>query len=98
MKWSYSGHRAMRTCQRQFSFAHIMASHNARDPERREAHILKQLQQLTAWQGSVVHRILATDFLRALQVGASVDWAALVQDVGAPPSQTAVNRADSDAR
>lgn len=33
-----------------------MASHNARDPERREAFLLKQLQSLPAWQGNLVHK------------------------------------------
>jgi hypothetical protein len=46
-----------------------MASHNARDPQRREAHILKQLQHLSAWQGSLVHRVLATEFLATLKEG-----------------------------
>lgn len=68
-KWSYSMHTTMRRCQRQLVFGHIMASHNAHDPERREAYILKQLRHLSAWQGSLVHEVLATEFLTILREG-----------------------------
>lgn len=40
-----------------------MASAVARDQDRREAYILKQLQSIEQWQGSVVHEVLATDLL-----------------------------------
>jgi hypothetical protein len=77
MKWSYSVHTAMRRCQRLLVFAHVMASHNARDPVRREAYLLKQLQHLSAWQGSLVHKMLATVFLEDLHAGRPIDPAAL---------------------
>ncbi len=67
MKWSYSVHTAMRRCQRAYVLGQIVASHNARDAFRSEAYILKQLQHLSAWQGSLVHRVLATDFLANLR-------------------------------
>jgi hypothetical protein len=69
----------MRRCQRLLVFAHIMASHNARDPQRREAYILKQLQPLSAWQGSLVHRVLATAFLADLRAARPIDPPALVE-------------------
>jgi len=56
MRWSISAHNTFRRCQRQYLFGQIMASHNARDPERREAFLLKQLQGLPAWQGNLVHK------------------------------------------
>jgi hypothetical protein len=69
VKWSYSSHRMMRKCQRQYAFARLVAAHNATDPNRREAYILKQLQSLAAWQGSIVHKVLASDFLADLRAG-----------------------------
>jgi hypothetical protein len=48
-------------------FGHVVASHNARDPERREAYLLKQLQDVPAWQGSIVHKVLATQLPILLQ-------------------------------
>lgn len=56
MRWSISAHNTFRRCQRQYFFSQIMASHNARGTERREAFILKQLQSLPAWQGNLVHK------------------------------------------
>jgi len=55
MKWSISAHNTMRRCQRQYLFGHILASPRANDERRREAQVLKQLQSLAAWQGSLVH-------------------------------------------
>src|SRR4051794_24761769 len=69
MRWSYSAHTTLRRCQRQYIFGHMMAAHNAKDPLRREAYILKQLQQVSAWQGSVVHAVLASQFVPALRIG-----------------------------
>lgn len=60
-----------------------MASHNARDTDRREVHVLKQLQHLSAWQGAVVHQILATDFVAALQIGRAIDWSRLIENAQA---------------
>lgn len=77
MRWSYSVHMAMRRCQRLLVFAHVMASHNARDPERREAYILKQLQHLSAWQGNLLHSVLATDFLADLRAARPLNPTAL---------------------
>lgn len=56
MRWSISSHNTFRRCQRQYFFGNSMSSHNAKDPERREAFILKQLQSLPLWQGSLVHK------------------------------------------
>ena len=77
MKWSVSAHNAMRRCQRLFVFGQVMASHNARDPLRREAYLLKQLQSLSTWQGSIVHKVLATTFLSDVRAGRAIDPAAL---------------------
>ena len=80
MKWSYSVHTTMRRCQRQLMFGHSMASHAARDPQRREAYLLKQLQHVSAWQGSLVHQVLATRFLEEnIRARLPVDPAALAQ-------------------
>jgi len=56
MRWSISAHNVFRRCQRQYFFSQIMASHNANDRERREAFILKQLQSLRLWLGSLLHK------------------------------------------
>ncbi|HZU67014.1 MAG TPA: PD-(D/E)XK nuclease family protein [Ktedonobacteraceae bacterium] len=77
MRWSYSGHTVMRRCQRAYAFGYVIASHKAHDPLRSEAYVLKQLQHLSAWQGSLVHRILATNFLADLRAKRPFDPTAL---------------------
>src|SRR5436190_7051634 len=77
MKWSVSAHNSMRRCQRLFVFGQVVASHKARDPLRREAYLLKQLQSLSTWQGSIVHKVLATTFLSDVRAGRVIDPAAL---------------------
>jgi hypothetical protein len=44
---------------------------------RREAYLLKQLQHLSAWQGSLVHKVLATTFLEDLRAARPIDPTAL---------------------
>ncbi|GAB1545303.1 hypothetical protein NUACC21_79790 [Scytonema sp. NUACC21] len=44
-----------------------MASHNAKDPIRREAFILKQLSSLDEWRGSLVHRAIEKYLIPSLQ-------------------------------
>src|SRR5436309_12571237 len=73
MKWSYSAHAASRRCPRLFAFSYLVASHAARDAVRREAYILKQLQHVTTWQGSLVHHVLATEFVPALRSRRAID-------------------------
>jgi hypothetical protein len=61
MRWSYSAHLMMRRCQRQLIFSQLVARPSAKaSPERREAFVLKQLQELPAWRGHVLHQTLAT--------------------------------------
>lgn len=67
LRWSYSTDRVLRRCHRQLAFGQVVASHNARDPLRREAYIRRQLHSVESWQGSVVHSIMATDVLADLR-------------------------------
>jgi hypothetical protein len=72
MRWSYSTQRTLERCHRQLAFAQVVAAHNARDPERREAYVLRQIQSVAAWQGSLVHAVLATQVRDALRWGRSI--------------------------
>ncbi len=77
VKWSYSADGTRRRCQRQLAYNQVVASHNARDSLRREVYVLKQVQQVRAWQGSLVHGVLATTFLGWLRVRQQPDPAVL---------------------
>jgi len=68
-QWSISAHNSVRRCQRQFFFKQQMACHNAKDPLRREAHLLCQLKGLEEWRGHVVHQALETFFVPSLERG-----------------------------
>ncbi len=72
MRWSYSTQRTLERCHRQLAFAQVVASHNARDPERREAYLLRQIQSIPAWRGSLVHAVLATQVRDALRWGRTI--------------------------
>lgn len=71
--WSISAHNTFRRCQRQYFFAQIMASHNAKDVDRREAHMLKQLRGVDEWRGHLVHLALERHFVPSLKSGPLID-------------------------
>jgi hypothetical protein len=52
--WSFYAQNTFRRCQSEFLFGHIMANHHPTNQERREAFVLKQLQDLPTWRGSLV--------------------------------------------
>lgn len=79
MKWSYSAHTTMRRCQRALALDYVVASSRAHDRDRREAYILKQLQHLPAWRGSLVHTVLASDLPSAIRRGRPLPVAALTE-------------------
>jgi len=67
LRWSYSTDAVLRRCHRQLAFGQVVASHNARDPRRREAYIRRQLHSVASWQGSLVHSIMSTAVLADLR-------------------------------
>ena len=84
MKWSISSHNCFERCQRQYFFSQIMAYHNAKkDPERREAYLLKQLSSLSAWRGKLVHLALEKYFVPSLQNKALITCEELTQKTNA---------------
>jgi hypothetical protein len=78
IKWSFSTDRCVRRCQRQYFLQHVAAWHNARDPIRREAFLLKQVKTLDLWQGSLVHLGIELYVVPALQEHRRIDWDAAI--------------------
>jgi hypothetical protein len=74
LEWSFSIDRSLRRCQRQAYLSSIVASHNARDPLRREAHLRKQVKTLDLWRGSLVHAAIEHFVVPAWQARSNVDW------------------------
>jgi len=60
MKWSISKSKMFRECQRKWYYYEIMASHGKKDHSRREVFLLKQLQSVYAWRGSLVDTVIET--------------------------------------
>jgi len=58
MKWSITKSKMFSQCQRKWYYSEIMASPKSKDPRRREAYLLKQLQSLHAWRGSIVDKVI----------------------------------------
>jgi hypothetical protein len=80
MKWSFSADRCFRRCQRQYFFREIAAWHNARDPLRREAFLLKQVKTLQLWRGNLVHQGIENFVVPALQENREIRWPHVVQE------------------
>ena len=60
MKWSVSGSRMFFQCPRKWYYEAVFANSRAKDPERKEAFILKQLQSIHAWRGKLVDQVIST--------------------------------------
>lgn len=75
--WSFSANKCLRRCQRQFFYRYIAASHNAKDPLRREAYLLNQLSTPEIWVGKVVHRAIELFVVPSLRTNAAIDWDAM---------------------
>ncbi len=54
VSWSYYAQNTFRRCQSEYLFGQIMANHHRGNLDRREAFVLKQLQDLPTWRGSLV--------------------------------------------
>ena len=59
MKWSVSGSRMFFQCPRKWYYETIFANSRAKDPARREAFVLKQLQNIRAWRGKLVDQTIS---------------------------------------
>lgn len=58
--WSYTTSNTMRQCQHKFAIGHLLATHGRKEPVRRKAYELKQMQNLKMWVGSVVDKFMET--------------------------------------
>lgn len=59
MRWSLSAARTFLVCQRRWYYANVLANARAKDTRRREAYLLKSLQTIYAWRGSLVDKVVS---------------------------------------
>ncbi|MFB3779526.1 MAG: PD-(D/E)XK nuclease family protein [Bryobacteraceae bacterium] len=72
MRWSFSAARSFRQCQRGWFFKTCFANARAKDPDRREAHLLSKLQSVSGWRGKLVDRIISEQLVEALRRGQKI--------------------------
>jgi len=58
MKWSVTKSKMFSRCQRKWYYYELAANARTKDDVRREAYILKQLQSISAWRGSLVDIVI----------------------------------------
>ena len=69
MRWSISKSKIFSQCQRRWYFSDVMASHGLKNAERREVYLLKQLQSVFAWRGSLVDKVIELAIVPQLNKG-----------------------------
>jgi len=77
--WSYSALAMLRRCSRQYYFSQVAASHHFTNPLRRKAFELKQTQNLSMWQGSVVDKVMEKYIMPSISDGEEIDFEEMAQ-------------------
>ncbi len=73
MIWSYSKSKQFASCQKKWYYQNVMAYHGGKDKMRRQAFLLKQLQSIYAWRGSLVDKIIEKEIIPRLNRGVPID-------------------------
>jgi hypothetical protein len=58
MRWSFYKAKTFNRCQRKWYYSEIEANHSKKNADRREIYLLKQLQSVAAWRGSIVDTVI----------------------------------------
>ncbi len=72
--WSYSALAMLRRCNRQFFYSQIAASHHFTNPLRRKAFELKNTQNLSMWQGSVIDKVMEKYIMPSIADKEEIDF------------------------
>jgi PD-(D/E)XK nuclease superfamily len=67
MKWSLSGAKTFRRCQRQWFYRACLSNGVTKDPVRRNVYLLGKLQTISGWRGSIIDNVITTGVVPALQ-------------------------------
>jgi hypothetical protein len=59
MKWSVSASRIFAQCPRKWYYGAVFASSRAESPRRKEAFVLKHLENIHAWRGRLVDQVIS---------------------------------------
>jgi hypothetical protein len=67
MKWSVSGAKTFKRCQRQWFYKNYYGSARAKDAGRRSVFLLGKLQSISGWRGSLIDNTITHAVVPALQ-------------------------------
>ncbi len=87
INWSYSTVGVLRQCSRKFYFGHILANYGKSNKLKRKAFELKQMQNLSMWQGSVVDKIMETIIIPAIANKDRLDFHLFAEEAAALADQ-----------
>ena len=71
MDWSISKAKLFQSCQRRWYFTSIARWNAKKEPIKREAYLLKSLQTVQGWRGSLVDKIIEKKILVPIMFGKS---------------------------
>ncbi len=69
MEWSVTKSKIFSICQRKWYYSEIFADPKSSNPLKREAYLLKQLQSVYAWRGSLVDSVISKLIIPKVQKG-----------------------------
>jgi hypothetical protein len=72
MIWSFSNHNIFRRCQRQWYYKNVHASWRAKDTLRQESWRLSKLQNINAWRGRIVDKVISDNIVPKINSGQSL--------------------------
>jgi len=67
MKWSVSGAKTFRRCQRQWFYKNCVANGVTKDAVRRNVYLLSKLQSIAGWRGTLIDDVITNTVIPALQ-------------------------------
>ncbi len=79
VKWSYTAVNTLRECNRKYYFSNVLATHGRKNPLRRKAYELKNMQNLTMWKGSVIDKFMETVIIPLINEKQNLDFNSLAQ-------------------
>ena len=79
VKWSYTAVNTLRECNRKYYFSNVLATHGRKNPLRRKAYELKNMQNITMWKGSVIDKFMETVIIPLINDKQDIDFDLLAQ-------------------
>jgi len=73
MMWSVSASKAFFQCPKKWYYQNVFATSRTKNPERKEAYLLKHLQSINAWRGKLVDQVITKFIVPRLNKKQEID-------------------------